>query len=93
MIAETSEMTHQFVNPPLDRLRIWAIAAFLVFHTIVQNLPHHSAELVSHGPDSFLVSESGHQPAIQILENAALGFDGRIGCLIENAPHLTVALG
>ena len=83
LIAETSEVTHQFVNPPLDRLRIWAMAAFLVFHSIVENLPHHSAELVSHGPDGFLVSELGYQPAIQVLENAALGFDGSTSCLIE----------
>ena len=60
MIAKTSEVTNQFVNPPLDGLRIWALAAFFVFHTIVQNLPHHSAELVSHGPDGFLVSEPGY---------------------------------
>ena len=87
LIAETSEVTHQFVNPPLDGLRIWAMAAFLVFHSIVENLPHHSAELVSHGPDGFLVSELGYQPAVQVLENAALGFDGSISCLIENAPQ------
>jgi hypothetical protein len=30
LIAKTSEVTDQFVNPPLDGLRIWAIAAFLV---------------------------------------------------------------
>jgi len=43
LIAKTSEVTDQFVNPSLNGLRIGAIATFLIFHTIVQNLPHHSA--------------------------------------------------
>ena len=86
-------MTDQFVDPLLDGLWIWATAALLVFHTIVQDFPHHAAQLVRHRPDGFLVPESGYQPTIQILENAALGFDGRISRLIEKAPHCTVALG
>jgi len=45
LTAKTPELTNPFVNPPLDGLRIWAIAALLVLHTIVQNLPRHSAQL------------------------------------------------
>ena len=85
-------MTDQFVNSSLDGLRIGAMATLLVCHTIVQDLPHHSAELVGHGPDSFLVSEPGYWPTVQILEDAALGFDRSIGRLIENSAHGTVAL-
>jgi len=36
--------------------------------------------------------ETRDQPAIHQLENTTFGLDGRIGCLIEHASHLTVAL-
>jgi hypothetical protein len=38
------------------------------------------------------VSESGNEPAINDREDGPLGFDGGVGGLIEDAPHLAVAL-
>src|SRR5713226_5680051 len=45
------------------------------------------------GSDRFVVSETRHETTIDDLEDTSFVFDGSIGSLIENAAHLTVALG
>src|SRR5215469_14370325 len=50
-------------------------------------------EAMRNGPDRFVVSETWHETTIDDLEDTSFVFDGSIGSLIENASHLTVALG
>ena len=43
-------------------------------------------------PDSLIVSEARHKTAIDDFKDAAFRPDRGIGALIENAPHVAVAL-
>jgi hypothetical protein len=59
----------------------------------VQNDPDQVTEAMRNGSDRFVVSETRHETTIEDLDDTSFVFDGSIGSLIENAAHLTVALG
>src|SRR6516165_6544011 len=58
----------------------------------MQNDPDQVAEAMRNRADSFVVSQAHHETTVHDLENASLAFDSSVGCLIENAAHLAVAL-
>ena len=43
-------------------------------------------------PDGLIVSQAGHQTAIHYFKDTSFVLDGSIGGLIENPPHVAVAL-
>src|SRR5258707_11312042 len=47
---------------------------------------------MGNGPDGLIVSQARHQPAIDDLENGSFRLNCGVGTLIENAPHMAVAL-
>jgi hypothetical protein len=47
----------------------------------MQNLPGQAAEAMGDGPDRFVVSQPGREPAIEIFEYAAFGLDRGVGDL------------
>src|SRR5262245_10644460 len=58
----------------------------------MKNYPDQLTEAMRNGPDGFVMSQTRHETTIDDLEDTSFVFDGCIGCLIENAAHLTVAL-
>ena len=47
---------------------------------------------MGNGPDRLFMPQTGYRAAIDDLEDCSLGFHGGVGRLIENAPHVAVAL-
>ena len=58
----------------------------------MQNHPDEAAKPVSHHADGLIVPQASHMPAVEDLEYASFVFNRRVGRLIENAAHVTVAL-
>jgi hypothetical protein len=58
----------------------------------MQNQPDQLALSVGDGPDRLIVSQARDRAAIHDLEDASFDFYGRVSSLIEQAPHVTVAL-
>jgi hypothetical protein len=93
LIAKASEFPNHFRGACSLRLFAHGWAAFLVAAPSVQDDPDQPTKPIDNGPDGLFVSQTQYEAAIQDLENAAFGFDCSVGTLIENAPHMTVALG
>jgi hypothetical protein len=47
---------------------------------------------MGNGTDGLIVSEARHESAVDDLENSSFRLGCGIGTLIENAPHMAVAL-
>jgi hypothetical protein len=69
---------------------LWA--SFLVVDSPVQYLPDQATKFVSNYSDGLIVSHTRNVAAIENFEDASFVFDRRIGSLIQNPPHVTVAL-
>src|SRR5271169_3284976 len=77
----------------MSRLLAHRWAPFLITDSLVQNDPDQPAEPMRNRPDGLVVSQAWHQAAIHNLEDTAFVFDRGVACLIENPPHMAVALG
>ena len=71
-------------------LDLWA--SFLVPDSSVQYLPDQAAKFVSNYSNGLIVPQTRHIAAIENLEDTSFVFDRCIGSLIQNPPHVTVAL-
>src|SRR6516165_10634031 len=91
-IAEASELADHSGRPVSLRLLAEGWASFLVPDALVQDQPDQAAQPVGDQADRLLVPEPGHVAAIEELEEGAFGFRRGIGRLVEQAPHLPVAL-
>ena len=58
----------------------------------MQNLPDQATKPMGDHPDRLIVPQARHIAAIEDREDASFVLDRRVGSLIENAPHMTVAL-
>jgi hypothetical protein len=67
-------------------------ASFLVPDSSVQYLPDQATKFVGNYSNGLIVSHTWHGAAIENLEDASLVFGCRMGSLIQNPSHLTVAL-
>ena len=65
---------------------------FLVHDTIVQNLPHETANPVRDRSDRLGVSQPHDEPSIEELKDAAFGLHRGVRGLIEEPTHLSVAV-
>src|SRR5215472_266320 len=92
-VAKGSECPDHSRSPSSLSLFTDSGTAFLIVNTVVQNDPDQLTEAMCNGSDGFVVSQAKQQTTIDDLEDAPFVFDGSIGSLIENAAHLTVALG
>jgi hypothetical protein len=59
----------------------------------MENDPDETAEPMGYSPDSLIVSQARYQSAIDNLENGSFRLGGGVGSLIQDAPHVAVALG
>jgi len=67
-------------------------ASLLVPDSPVQYLPDQATKFVSNYSNGLIVSQARHIAAIENLEDASFEFGRCIGSLIQNPPHVTVAL-
>ena len=58
----------------------------------MQDFPHQAAEAVCDRSDRLGVSESDHEPAIHDLKDTPFRLDCRVRRLIEQPPHLPIAI-
>jgi hypothetical protein len=58
----------------------------------MENDPDEATKPMGNGPDSLIVSQARYQPAIDNLENGSFRLGCGVGSLIQDAPHVAVAL-
>jgi hypothetical protein len=67
-------------------------ASLFVANSLVQYLPDQAAKFVGNYPNGLIMSQTRHTAVIENLEDASFEFGCSIGSLIQNPPHVTVAL-
>ena len=60
--------------------------------SLMQNQPDQTTLSMRNDPDGLIMPEAWDATAIDDLEDASFGFYGGVSSLIEQAPHVTVAL-
>src|ERR1700740_2998769 len=68
-------------------------STFLIYHAIVEDLPHEPAQPMSNGSDCLGMAQSRDKPSVEELEDAPLGLHRGIRGLIQHATHLAIAVG
>ena len=58
----------------------------------MQDQPDQPTLSMSNGPDGLIMTEARDATAIDDLEDASFGLHGGVSSLIEQTPHVTVAL-
>jgi hypothetical protein len=91
-IAEASELSDHFRSPGLLVLFADSGATFIVMNSLVEDLPDETTLPMGNRPDSLFVSEARYCTTIDNLKDSSFSLDCGVGSLIENAPHVTVAL-
>ena len=67
-------------------------APFFVTDSLMQDQPDQPTVSMGNRPDSLFVSQTRYRTTINNLENSSFSLDCGIGRLVENAPHVAVAL-
>jgi hypothetical protein len=91
-ITQTSELPDHFGRAPLFRLFGDGWATFFVPDSLMQDQPNQLTLSVGNGPDGLIVSQAHNRAAIDNLEDTSFGLYGGVGRLVENTPHVAVAL-
>src|SRR5487761_716341 len=91
-IAEASECSDHSRGAPLPGLDVHGRPPFFVTDSLVQNLPNQTTLPMGNCSDRLLMSKTWYRTAIDNLEDTSFGLYCGVGRLIENAPHVTVAL-
>jgi len=91
-VAEASEFADHFGSAALLRPLAHSWAAFLVTDLLVQNQPDEATKPMGDRADRLIVPQAWHQPAIHDLEDASFVLDRSVSGLVENPPHVAVAL-
>src|SRR5258706_5409520 len=61
-------------------------------HSVVQDQPDQATLSMGNGPDGLVVSQARDRAAIHNVEDTSFGPGCGVGRLVENAPHVAVAL-
>ena len=92
-IAETSELSDHLGSASLLGLFGDCRAPFFVTNSLVEDLPDEETLPMRNHPDSLFMSKARYHTTIDNLKDSPFSLDCRVGRLIENAPHVAVALG
>jgi hypothetical protein len=91
-IAESSEFADYSCRPALLGLFANRRAPFLVTEPLLQHPPDQAAKPMGNHSDRLVMPQARHIAAIENLEDASFVLDRRVGRLVENAPHMAIAL-
>jgi hypothetical protein len=91
-IAEVSELSDHSGSAPLPRLFGDGWAPFFVTDSLVQEQPDQPTLSMRNRPDSLIMSQARDRTAIDNLEDTSFDLYGGVSSLIENAPHVAIAL-
>src|SRR5947209_11964732 len=91
-VAESSEFPDHSRSALLLRPFADDCATFLVTDSLVQDQPDQATMSMGDHPDGLIVPHARDIAAIDNLEDSSFGLYCGIAGLIENAPHMTVAL-
>jgi hypothetical protein len=91
-VAEVSELPDHSRSALLLRLFGDGWAPFFVTDSLVQDQPDQSTLSMSNGPDGLIMSQARDRAAIHDLEDASFGSNCGVGRLVENTPHVAVAM-
>jgi hypothetical protein len=58
----------------------------------MENDPDEAAKPMGNGPDGLIVPQARYQSAIDDLEDGSFRLGRGVGSLIQNAPHVAIAL-
>jgi hypothetical protein len=93
LVPKIAESADQFAGALSDCLGVRTLPPFFVADTLIQDLPRDPAKSMGNSPYCFEVSNSPGQTAVKSLIGTAFGVDCGVGRLVENAPHVAIALG
>jgi hypothetical protein len=91
-IAEASELPDHSRRAPLLRLFGDGWAPFFVTDSLVQDQPNQPTLSMGNRPDGLIMTQARHCAAIDNFEDGSIGLGCGVGTLVENAPHMAVAL-
>jgi hypothetical protein len=91
-ITEATELPDHSRGTVLLRLLGDGWAPFFVTNSLVQDQPDQSTLSMGNGPDGLVMSQAWDRAAIHNFEDASFGPGCGVGALIENTPHVAVAL-
>jgi hypothetical protein len=92
-IAEASELPDHSGGAPVLRLFGDGWAPFFVTNSLVQAQPYEPTLSMGNGPDGLVMSQARYRATLHNFEDASCGPGCGVGRLVENAPHVAVALG
>ena len=92
-IAELSQFANHFGGTSLCPAASDSRPAFLISDAFVQNDPDQTAKTMGNGSDGLRMPKAYDKPSIQQLEDTASGLDSRVRRLVEQTPHLPIAVG
>jgi hypothetical protein len=92
VIAETAQFADHLARSHLLRFFADGWSAFLIANALVKNLRNQTTQPVGDGANGLRMPEARDESSIHDREDRPLGLDGGIRRLIEDAPHLPVAL-
>ena len=91
-IAEASKLPDHFGSAPLLRLFGDGWPSFFVTNSLVQDQPDQPTLSMGNRPDDLVMSQALDRAPIHNLEDASFAPGCGVGRLVENAPHVAVAL-
>src|SRR4029077_6304268 len=91
-IAEASKLADHSGSAPLLRLFGDGWTSFFVTDSLVQDQPDQPTLSMGNRPDDLVMSQARDRAPIHNLEDASFGPGRGVGRLVENAPHVAVAL-
>ncbi len=92
-ITEASQFSDHSCSAPLPGLEIHGRPPFFVTDSLVQNLPNQTTLPMGNCSDRLLMPQTQYRATIDNLEDTSFGLYCGVGRLVENAPHMAVALG
>ena len=93
MITETSEFADHLCGPALRAGFGDGRPPFLVRDIVVEKLPDEPTESVRDCADGLCVTEADDEASIYEFEDTPFGLHRGVRRLIEEAPHLAIAVG
>src|SRR5215467_4235261 len=91
-VAEAAKFPDHSISAVSSCLCTQRGTSLFVTQTAMENNPDQATKPMGDGPDSLIVSQTRYQSAVDDLKNGSFRLDRSVGSLIQNPPHVAVAL-